>query len=248
MLPPGARCAVYRPLPALSYAASTLVRDACLEIPSRTAVEVQEGATLIILATHGLRLGNDVVLSAKGSGGRRGGRAPFASARREVASDAEIRAVCLDGGNRCACPTTPLAAISGQPGLPGAPGGSIQLLATALTFTGKVVRVTSDVSGGPGGPPGDSGSQECARGEVRCSSGPCAAGAGFGAVGLPGKVVVGISGGASATAMAWMTAHTTPQSALAVFDPGPSLLERAAELDDEAMQKGWQRRAGLAPE
>lgn len=247
-LEPGARCKSYRQLPALSYTASTLVQDACLEIPSRTTIEARDGATVVIVATHGLRLGNDVVLSAKGAGGRRGARAPFASTRREVGSDAEIRAVCVERGNQCACPSASAPMIQGQPGEPGASGGSIHLFAGELVLTSKLARVTSDVSGGPGGPPGDSGVQECARGEIRCSSQPCSTGVGFGASGPPGRIVVGISGSASAQVTAWMSAHTTPASALTVVDPGGSLLKRAVELDDEAVQKGWQRRAGRASE
>ena len=241
---PGARCKVYRQLPALNYATSTLVVDACLDIPSRTTVEVRDGATLVIVATNGLRLGSDIILNARGLGGRRGARAPFASVRREIDSDVEIKAVCVDRGNQCACPTTSLAAIQGQAGQAGSPGGSVHLFAAELLLTSKVAGVASDVSGGPGGPPGDSGTQECVRGEVRCSSPVCSAGVGFGLPGLPGKIVVSVPGETNAAAIAWMSAHTVPPGALTVADPVASLQKRAAELDDEAVQKGWQRRAG----
>lgn len=122
------------------------------------------------------------------------------------------------------------------------------MFAGELVLTSRLARVTSDVSGGPGGPPGDSGVQECVRGEIRCSSQPCSSGVGFGASGPPGRIVVGIAGSAGALLTEWMSAHTTPASALTVVDPGASLLKRAAELDDEAVQKGWQRRAGRASE
>jgi hypothetical protein len=107
-LQPGARCTVYRKLPSASYGVSTLVRDACLEIPSGTIIEVREGALLVVLATNGLRVGRGVRLNAKGASGRRGARAPFANVRREIATDAEIKALCVDDGNRCDCPTTSL--------------------------------------------------------------------------------------------------------------------------------------------
>jgi hypothetical protein len=45
-----------------------------------------------------------------------------------------------------------------------------------------------------------------------------------------------------------MSAHTTPASALTIMDVGASLLKGTAEHDDEAVQKGWQRRAGRAGE
>lgn len=247
---PGARCQVYRQLPSLHFSANTLVQDACLEIPSGTTVEVRASTTLVIVATNGLRLGKDVTFNARGAGGRRGARAPFASVRREIETDAEIKALCVDRGNQCACPTpipASLEAIRGRAGEAGSPGGSVHVIAAELTSPGKLTGFASDVSGGVGGPPGDSGTQECSRGEVRCSSPACSAGAGFGVPGSPGKVIVTIGGSAGAASIAWMSAHTTPVGALTAGELGSSFLQRAAELDDEAVQKGWQRRSGRAP-
>jgi hypothetical protein len=243
----GAHCQIYRELPSLRYSVSTLVQDACLEIPSGSLVEVTGGVTLVIVATHGLRLGKGVRFNAKGAGGHRGARAPFASVRREIETDAEIKALCVDRGNQCVCPTTDrasLAAIRGEAGEPGSPGGNIHVVTAALVTT---TGFASDVSGGVGGPPGDSGTQECARGEVRCSSPACSAGAGFGRPGTPGKVTVAIGGGSSEASIAWTSARTTPPGALSVGVVGPSILQRAVELDNEAVQKGFQRRSGRAP-
>lgn len=243
----GVRCQVYRELPSLRYSENTLVQDACLAIPGGALVEVAGGVTLVIVATNGLRLGKDVTFDAKGASGRRGARAPFASIRRQIGTEAEINALCVDRGNQCECPTPAMAsldAIRGRAGEQGSPGGSIHIVVGALvTLTG----FASDVSGGVGGPPGDSGTQECARGDVRCTSPACSAGAGFGPAGPPGKVVLSIGGVASAAATAWTIAHTTPSGALSVVEPGPSLLERAAELDNEAVQRGFQRRSGRTP-
>lgn len=241
---PGERCTAYRRLPGSSYAVSTVIQDACLEIPSDTIVEVRDGATLVIVATNSLKIGKDVQLNARGAGGHRGRRSPFANVERQVDSEAEIRALCIEHGNRCTCPAPLPEAIQGKSGEAGSPGGNVRIVAGQLLLTEKLNIFASDVSGGPGGPPGDSGTQECRRGEVRCSSPACSGGAVFGTPGPAGNLTVEIGSGMSATSIAQLKAHTTPASALIVADLGPSILERAVELDREAMQKGWQRRAG----
>lgn len=243
----GERCEVYRRLPALRYVVSTLIQDACLEIPSGTIVEVAGGVTLVIVATNGLRLGQSVTFNAKGAGGRRGARAPFASVRREVETDAEIRTLCVDRGNQCECPSAASAsqdAIRGRIGEQGSAGGNIYVVAAALATPAGF---SSNVSGGVGGPPGDSGTHECVRGDVRCSSPVCSAGASFGAPGSPGQVLLTLAGSTSAAAIAWTRAHTTPPGVLSVAELGSSILERARELDNDAVQKGFQRRSGRAP-
>lgn len=244
---PGERCTSYRLLPSLSYSVSTLIQDACLDIPSGTSVDVRGGATLVIVATNGLRVGTGVKLNARGASGRRGARAPFANVRRDIDSDAEIKALCVDRGNQCTCPATSLEAIQGRPGQAGSPGGSLQLVAGELTLLDKLNGFASDVSGGAGGPPGDSGTQECRRGELRCSSPACSAGEAFGAPGLAGTLVLAVAGSTNAAGLARSSARAVPAGALTVTEVGPSLLERGAELDREAMQKGWQRLAGRTP-
>src|SRR6185369_12517533 len=97
---------------------STLIRDACIEIPNDTTVAVREGATLAIVATNGLLVGRNVTFAAKGTGGLRGDRAEFASVSWNPSTDAEIRAVCTDHGNQCPCPSdeSSLASIRGHAG------------------------------------------------------------------------------------------------------------------------------------
>jgi hypothetical protein len=241
---PGERCVTYRRLPSLSYGLSTLVQDACIEIPNDATLEVHDGATLVIVATNGLRVGKNVRLNARGSGGHRGRRSAYANLRREIGSDAEIQALCVEHGNRCTCPTTSPEAILGQPGEAGSPGGNVRLFVGQLLLSDGLNGFVSDLSGGQGGPPGDSGTQECQRGEVRCSSPACSAGSTFGAPGPAGSLIVAIAGGATGVPIARLSARTTPSGALIVAEVGPSLLQRAVELDQEAMQKGWQRRAG----
>jgi hypothetical protein len=241
---PGAHCTEYRRLPSLSYAVSTLIQDSCLELPNDTTVEVRDGATLVIVATHGLLVGKNVRLDGRGAGGHRGRRSTFASVQREVGSDAEIQALCIAQGNRCTCSSDSRAEIQGRPGEAGAPGGSVRIIVGQLVLSDKLNGFASDLSGGQGGPPGDSGSQECRRGEIRCSSPPCSAGTTFGAPGPAGTLSLAVAAGASTESLARLQAHALPAGSLTVADVGASLEQRALELDQEARQKGWQRRAG----
>jgi hypothetical protein len=241
---PGAHCTEYRRLPSLTYAISTLIQDSCLEIPSDTTVEVRDGATLVIVATNGLLVGKNVRLDGRGAGGHRGRRSAFASIQREVGSDAEIQALCVVQGNRCTCSSDSREEIQGRPGEAGAPGGSVRIIASQLVLSDKLNGFASDLSGGQGGPPGDSGSQECRRGEVHCSSPPCSAGTTFGAPGPPGELILAVGAGTSAESLARLQARARPVGSLTITDGGASLQQRALELDQEARQKGWQRRAG----
>lgn len=243
----GARCTVFRALPSLNYTTNTLVRDACIRIPNGTTVEVREGATLAIVATSELFIGKDVVFDAKGSRGGRGARAEFAALGYAATTDAEIQALCVDQGNRCPCPTDSgaLATIRGKPGADGTPGGSIRLIAGALLSPSRLAGFQIDTSGGVGGPPGDSGTQECGRGQLRCSSEACSAGALSGATGPRGSVFVSIGGSSAAAARGRLTASLgTPAPADAIaLGTDTDVAARVAELDTLAVQKGWVRRA-----
>jgi hypothetical protein len=240
----GAHCSEYRQLPSLSYATSTLIQDACLEIPNDATLEVHDGATLVIVATNGLLIGKNVRLDGRGAGGHRGRRAPFANVERDLGSDAEIQSLCITQGNRCACPSVPLETIQGRSGEAGMPGGIVRIIVAQLVLSDKLNGFAIDVTGGQGGPPGDSGTQECRYGNIHCSSPPCSAGATFGAPGQAGQLLLAIPGGASAAPLAGLNARTIPAGALLVTDVGTSLEQRALELDQEARQKGWQRRVG----
>jgi hypothetical protein len=55
---------------------------------------------------------------------------------------------------------------------------------------------------------------------------------------------VAVAGGATTESLARLQARALPVGALTVVDVGASLEQRALELDQEARQKGWQRRAG----
>lgn len=243
----GERCRSYRQLPTLRFTASTLVQDACLELPSDTVVDVREGATLVIVATNGLRVGKNVSFNARGVGGRRGARAPFASIRRDIQTAAELERVCVERGNQCACPgpSDPgFDSIRGRAGEAGAAGGSIYVIAAELTSTSGSAGFSSDVSGGVGGPPGDSGTQVCARGDARCISPTCSADASFGKAGAAGQVLLTLGGNSAGKSVAWINEHTVPAGALTVVALESSLAQRGIELDANAVQQGWQRRAG----
>jgi hypothetical protein len=243
----GERCRSYRQLPTLRFTANTLIQDACLELPSETVVDVRDGVTLVIVATNGLRVGKNVAFNAKGTGGRRGARAPFASIRRDLPTAAELERVCVEHGNRCACPSPSDAgfdSIRGRAGEAGAAGGSLYVLAAELTSSGGLAGFSSDVSGGVGGPPGDSGTQVCVRGDARCTSPTCSADASFGKAGASGQVRLTLGGSSAAKSAAWIGEHTTPAGALTVVALDSSLAQRGTELDANAVQQGWQRRAG----
>jgi hypothetical protein len=247
-LPSDARCKTFRNLPSLSYTVNTLVEDACLKIPNDAVIEVRNGATLAIVATSGLSIGKNVSFDAKGARGRRGDRAEYASIRYSPASDTEIHALCVEHGNRCACPSMDPSQrmIRGRPGASGLPGGNVRVIARELLAPSQLAGLTIDVSGGAGGPPGDSGTQECWRGTLRCSSPVCSAGAHSGAGGTEGRVFVALGGSVPPTAVA------NVKSALGSRDAGGALLlgagvtvaDQLAALDAEAIQQGWQRRAG----
>lgn len=250
-LPAGAHCRTFRDLPSTTYTTSTLVKDACLRIPSGTVVTVRGGATLAIVATTGLFIGKGVVLDAAGSRGRRGDRSQFATIDYRPASDSEVQALCVEQGNRCACPSSEasLAAIRGRTGAAGTPGGTIQLIAGELRSPSRLAGLAIDVSGGPGGPPGDSGRQECSRGEIHCLSAVCDEGAGSGANGPPGAIVVAMGGavaGAASGQVKALRGATRPGDSIAL-GAGANVSARIAELDAEAIQKGWQRRSGEEP-
>jgi hypothetical protein len=247
-LPRGERCKTFRNLPSLSYSLNTLVEDACLRIPNDTVIEVKNGVTLAIVATSGLSVGKNVTFDAKGARGRRGDRAAFASVRYSPASDAEIQALCVDHGNRCACPLVEpsMTMVRGLPGASGLPGGNVRVIAEELVSPTQLTGFAIDVSGGAGGPPGDSGTQECWRGPFRCSSVACSAGAASGGHGLEGRAFVALGGTVHPSAVERVKSAlgSSASSDALVVGKGVTVADQLAALDAEAIQKGWQRRAG----
>jgi hypothetical protein len=244
----GERCRTFRRLPAKRFTVSTLVQDACLRIPNETTIEVQEGATLAIIATNGLSLGTQVVFNARGARGLRGNRAQFASIYLDASTDQEIRALCVDEGNRCACPTgnPALSSIRGRAGGPGAPGGTLHLISPELVSAPRVTGLGMDVSGGTGGPAGESGTRECTRGAVQCASPACSAGVGSGPDGADGSVFLSLGGEGSAGAVQRMMLTTTPPRAVVIvpLEVDAALREQFKKLEDQAIKEGWQRRSG----
>ncbi len=244
----GTACKVFRGLPSLTYASNTLIKDACLRIPNGTTIEVREGATLAIVATSELFIGKDVVFDAAGSRGRRGERAEFSTIRRAATTDAEIQALCVEQGNRCPCPTESgaLATIRGKAGTPGMPGGNLRLIAGALVSPSRLTGFRIDTSGGLGGPPGDSGTQQCVRGQLRCSSEVCSAGAPSAPAGPRGNVIFSMAGTAAAAArdrLEGALGTLQPEDAM-VLGAAADLAASVTEMDAVAIQKGWVRRAG----
>ncbi len=247
-LPKGVRCTVFRGLPSLTYTTSTLIKDACLRIPSGTTIEVHNGATLAIVATTELFIGKNVTFDGKGSRGRRGERAEFATFSYVAATDAEIQTLCVAHGNRCPCPTDgdAIATMRGKAGGGGTPGGSVHLIAGSLGSPSGLAGLRIDTSGGLGGPPGDSATRQCERGELRCSSEVCSAGAASGATGPRGVVFLSMGGTVAAAARERVTAALgtlAPEDAIAL-GPGTDVAAQVAELDALAIQQGWERRSG----
>ncbi len=245
---PGQRCVTFRTLPFLEFQHNTLVQDACLEIPSNTTIVVQSGTTLGIVATNGLRLGRNVKFSAKGAQGRRGERADFESITFTPKSDVEINAACVNNGNSCKCPLgdSNAAAIRGHAGEVGSPGGFVKLVVGDLVSGAQLKGLAFDVTGGIGGPPGESGQQDCRRGEIRCTSVSCSDGASNGVHGADGSVTIAVGGKIPAVLLHTLNASAMPDSAITVIAvPSKEALQaQVVTLNEEAFNLGWDRRAG----
>lgn len=245
----GQRCVKFRTLPFLQFQHNTLIQDACLEIPSNTTVVVQGGATLGIIATNGLRLGQNVRFSANGIQGRRGDRADFESIRYSPPSDSEISVACRDDGNQCSCPAgdANAAAILGHAGGAGSSGGRVIVAAARWVAGARAKGLVFDVSGGVGGPPGESGRWECKRGPFHCESGFCADGASRGPHGADGHVTVTVGASVQAPLVQLLNASTIPSAAITVNAAGSTSAfdAEAQALNEAAFNGGWDRRSGL---
>ncbi len=244
----GARCVSFRSLPMVEFRRNTLIRDACLEIPSNTTIVVQSGVTLGIIATNGLRVGSDVKFNAMGAQGIRGERADLASVTITPDTDAQIYAACVDNGNRCRCPTSNerATAIRGHSGGSGTPGGGVRLVIGALVSPERLVNLDINVTGGRGGPPGESGRQDCSRGAIKCSSDSCSGGTSNGVQGLSGSVYIALAGGKTEKPLRILGGASVPSEAATVI---PILSELALQtevraLSDMAYQNDWDRRSG----
>jgi hypothetical protein len=245
----GQRCKSYRHLPSTQFGKDTLVEDACLELQDNTVIEIDDGATLAIVATNGLLIGRNVIFRAKGHSGNRGSRGRFASIDYTAATDDEIRALCVEHTDGCACPSdeSSLAGLRGHAGSNGLAGGSLRLIAAELYSPSNLAGFAIDVTGGAAGPAGESGVRECTRGAVRCASPGCAAGIVAATSGADGRVVIAFGSAKGAAFAQRMQAATAPAHAVLESAPGIALLEQTSTLDAEALQKGWQRRSGEDP-
>lgn len=249
---PGKHCLKFRTLPALEFHRNTLIRDACLEIPSNTTIILQSGLFLGIVATNGLRLGKNIKVSANGSQGMRGQRADFGSVNYTPNSDVEVQATCVDNGNRCSCPaggSLSAASLRGHAGGSGTPGGFVSLVIGELVSSGELVGLDIDVGGGRGGPPGESGKQVCRRGEVQCSSQPCSDGVTNGSSGAHGHVYVALGGSNAAKLLRIVSAATMPSNAITTIPitSKEALQAEATALSDKAYQNDWDQRSGRDP-
>jgi hypothetical protein len=244
----GKRCVRFRTLPALEFLHDTLIQDACLEIPDNTTIVVPSGLSLGIVATNGMRLGKNIRFSAKGAQGHRGERADFGSITFSPRSDVEIQAACVDNGNRCSCPTddSSAAAIRGHDGRSGAPGGFVSLVIGSLVSPGELTGLEIDVSGGRGGPPGESGRQDCRRGNIQCSSESCSDGAKSGQRGADGYAYVALGGTRAEKLLRIIGAATTPATAVTAIPIATNAVmeAEASALNDKAYQNDWDRLSG----
>ena len=244
----GQRCVTYRTLPFLDFQHDTLIRDACLEILNNTTIAIRGGTTLGIIATHGMRIGKNVRISANGTQGRQGNRADFKSITYAPGSDAEINAACVDSGNHCTCPVgdSNALAIRGHAGEGGSPGGFVRLVANNLVSASQLKGLAIDVSGGIGGPPGESGKRDCTRGAILCSSNICSDGASNGIRGADGLVTIAVGVKITELLLSKVRAATVPSGAITVVPiQSKNALESEVELLSEAaFNGGWDRRSG----
>lgn len=244
----GARCSKFRSLPATEFYHSTLIQDACLELPSDTNVVIQSGVTLGIVATNGLRIGRNVKFNAQGAQGVRGERAEFGAITFTPDTDSLIYAACVENGNRCSCPAgnSSAMAIRGHSGGNGTSGGGLRLVVGSLVSPAQLVGLDINVTGGRGGPAGASGHQDCSRGAIKCSSGSCSDGTTSGAQGADGSVYIALGGGKIDKLLGILGKSCVPPEA-ATFVPLTSEVALQTEvraLNDTAYQNGWDRRSG----
>ncbi len=245
----GEHCKNYRRLPSLHFSKSALVKDACLELPDNTVIDVLDGATLAIVATSSLRIGKNVVFRAKGHSGNRGARSRFASVPYTPPSDLEIQAMCAENAAACACPSdeTTLSTLRAQAGSDGSAGGSVRLMAAELLSPTNLKDFAIDVSGGDPGPAGESGVRQCTRGAVSCASQACATGIRLATAGTDGRVTVAFGGVKSAALVRAARAAVTPTNGSTELAWDSTFAEQTSHIDAEALQKGWQRRSGEEP-
>lgn len=247
----GKHCETFRTLPILEYHRNTLIQDACLELPSNTTIVVQSGVTLGIVATNGLRIGRNVKFSARGLQGARGNRADFGTVTYTPETDAQIKAACIDDGNRCTCPvgTANATAILGHDGGNGSSGGSVRLVVGSLVSPAQLASLKFDVNGGRGGPPGESGRQNCVRGHTQCISSTCSAGASNGAQGVSGSVFIALAGSQREKQLQLFSAACSPSDAATFVPIGDNelLQKEVSALNDTAYRNDWDRRSGQDP-
>lgn len=244
----GARCTTFRSLPGTEFYHSTLVQDACLDIPSNTTIVVQSGATLGIIATNGLRIGRNVRFDAKGTQGVRGERAKFGALTFTPNSDAQIYAACVENGNRCRCPVdnSNAMAIRGHIGGAGSAGGGVILVASTLVSSEQLQGLDINVTGGRGGPAGESGHMDCSRGAIKCSSESCTDGATSGAQGAFGRVYVALGGANREKHLRNFGKSCEPTEAaqFVSLTSEAALQTEVRTLNDTAYQNDWDRRSG----
>jgi hypothetical protein len=247
----GQPCVKFRTLPQLEFRRDTLIKDACLEIPNDTTITVQSRTNLGIIATNGFKLGRNVRIIAKGTQGMRGERSDFESVTFTPKSDVEINATCVNDGNRCTCPgdDSNARAIRGHAGANGSGGGFLHLVLGALVSPSQLAGLGIDVNGGRGGPPGESGSRNCRRGNIQCSSNTCSEGTSNGSQGVDGSVYVALGGAKPDEFLRMLGAATMPLDKVTAI-PIPSVAAMQAEiatLDDRAYLNDWDRRSGQDP-
>ena len=123
------------------------------------------------------------------------------------------------------------------------------LVIGALVSPGELSGLEIDVSGGRGGPPGESGRQDCKRGNIQCSSEICSDGTKSGQPGADGHVYVALGGAKSNKLLKAVGAATLPATAVTIVPIATSALlqTESRALNDLAYQNDWDRRSGQDP-
>lgn len=206
----------------------------CIEILSNTTLTIENGATLMIIASRGLIVGKNVRIVANGRSGEKGPKSRSTHTRAGFDN--------FNGNCRCVA-NADFPELRGGRGGPGGNGGTVQILARNATIAPDFAL---SVAGGTPGPEGDGGTVGCydKGGSGRESASNVCPGGGPGSPGKIGVVDLWPSGAGSELALAAMSKAVTTQVGVRSglrLDPVELFLRKRRELRDfvVSQQRGW---------